>query len=597
MMKSLPFILFMTCIFALTGLFYARMSPAGYQTRSAIWFQGMGDLSGEESLITGDDFTAGLDTPPLDIKAQTRGRIITLTAIFTQPDSHAYDIAAAYLDYRKNALAGGTTASPVQTLSLAQAQQDVMQAQMALREAQLTAQKPLTPIRIVTPSAADWQGEIDRQNHRFAQQQFEQTGRLDGVTPDSLSPLYHSLTAQLVTLNSELAGLRVTYGNRHPDIIRLNRQIHSVQSHLKQESRTILQRMAGTLPQEEAENTTIIQAEQPSAPTQDIPALQEALAAAMQRLQQAENRPQALTILPQASLIDQNPDTRPAPVHAYWHNSAIAAAIGFALSVLLVLLGGLYRLRVHSPATLEEVTALPVYSMIPSARRRKKEGLLDHLLVNSNHALAESLRHVRTQMRLRHKGLETPRVVAVTSALPGDGKTSFAAMLATICAQCGDRVLVIDGDLRRPCVDKAFHVDKKNGLVDVLTGRVELSDAIQKTHETGVHLLTARATPSHALALIDSAKFWQCLRELRGDYDLVLLDTPSLLNFSDALILSGQADLTLLAVRQGLSSRRLKQAVDLLKPVANNPVATILTRVRGGSHRKLGGYADYTKKK
>lgn len=593
MMRLFATLMIFVTIGGCFGGLTSRLSPSGFETQASILFQG-GGVSTEQAFISAHAFQNTLDPAPRALDAAFNGQVMTVTTVFATAENNALGVAADYLAYRET-LANGSANGAEPSLSLSQAQQEVMQAQLALREAQLAARKPLTPVQPMDTVNPIWQSEIERQNHAFAQQSFATTGRLDGVAHDHLSPLYHSLTSQLVSLNSELAGKRVTYGNRHPDILRLTRQIHTLEAELKKESQTILNRMEGAMP-EPAERPEI-QGETPDQPV-NLTALTTRLMQAKQRLQQAQaGAAQGKPVFPTASLVGRDAGVTPRPVYDTRHDAITGAALGFVAGLLFSLLRLIVAMQIRNPKALENETGLPVYSMVPTAHTRGKEGLLDHLLVHSNHALAESLRHIRTQMRLRHKGLESPRVVAVTSPLPGDGKTTLTAMLATICAQCGDRVLVIDGDLRRPSVDKTFAVSKKDGLVDVLTGRVPLDNAIQKKHETGVHILTARATPSHALALVDSAKFWQILRELRGDYDLVLLDTPSLLNFSDALILSGQADLTLLATRQGASAHRLRQAVELLKPVSTTPLAAVMTRVQRASHRKLGGYADYTKKR
>lgn len=589
----------------LIGLFFASQSIQSYNSQATIWFSDTQPIESEVGLIESDAFAKTFTAFSPTISATRDGRVMHISVSSQSDQIHALRIAAAYINYRNGimgqsphtAIRKKPVSAPTEQ-AIEAARTALIEAQIALRDGQMHNDMPVAPIILDHPIATSVKERLERQNVAIATAQYERNGRLDGIQADVLSPLYHSLIAQLVDLNSQLAGERVTYGNRHPNIIKLKRQIYSVEGALKAESQLILNRMTASLP-------SVQTAPQPNKTTPpvtkaaDLTHLQIAVKEAQKQyasLMKQYDAAQAIgaPTIAKASLLSDADTVTHQIKRPYLTYSLLGIIGGLTLTILLGLMRIIYQPRLRSTKALEQTTELPVYAMIPEMRRGKKTDILDQLLVNSNDALAESLRHIRTQMRLRHKGLETPRVVAVTSALPNEGKTTLAAMLATICAQAGDRVLIIDADLRRPCVHKLFATDQKAGLVDTLTDRFKLNDAIDKTHETGVHILNARATPSHALALIDSAKFWQMLREVRGDYDLVLVDTPSLLNFSDALILANLSDLTLFVTRWGgIPAKRVAQAIALLKGVKTTPMASILTRVKGNNHRKLGGYANY----
>lgn len=610
MMRALLTLILCVGLGAVAGYTIAPYAPTHYQSQTDLYIAGDADIPTEMALIQSRGFLGSLPFDIIGLEANNTGQVISLTLAHADQANTAMTLAEAYQDYRTVLLPGQNSIMaadlPTQTaIPLQQAQQNWVKAQIALRDAQLRHAKAVTPIATpALPLAPSLQNQLKQQNLQWAQMQFKKTGRLDGLAHDELSPLYHSLVAELVQLNATLAGQRVTYGNQHPNIIRLKRQINTVNTALTREAKTILTRMQAQTPSSDMVGGTQPGVQPPSEDIvlPDLSQLQNNVLEAKAIYQSALSFHEA-----QISMEDSQPaskavilntgKTYATPVANAGCMAMIGAAIGAGLwGLLLLRCWGKSRV-ITNAESLESLSDLPVYSMVPKATDYKKDGLLDHILVNSNNALAESLRHIRTQMRLRHKGLESPRVVAVTSALPAEGKSTLAAMMATICAQCGDRVLIIDADLRRPALHKIFDTGQAKGVVDILTGRHDLADSIDKTHETGVHVLTARPAPSHALALIDSSKFWQVIREVRGDYDLVLIDTPSILNFSDALVLAGLSDLTLFITKwRGTHVKRLQQALTLLKGVKITPMATVLTQVKKRDHRKLGGYADYQKK-
>jgi capsular exopolysaccharide synthesis family protein len=162
--------------------------------------------------------------------------------------------------------------------------------------------------------------------------------------------------------------------------------------------------------------------------------------------------------------------------------------------------------------------------------------------------LAESLRSLRVSLRLRGESGRRQRVVAFTSTLPDEGKTSLAVMLGMIAAKSGERVCIVDCDLRRPSLHKAFSIGNARGLADYLSDRLSLDEVIHRKDPSGVHLITAKAVPSYSLTLLTSGRMERLIGLLREQYDLVILDAPSSLAFADARVLARMADQTLYVV-------------------------------------------------
>jgi receptor protein-tyrosine kinase len=146
-------------------------------------------------------------------------------------------------------------------------------------------------------------------------------------------------------------------------------------------------------------------------------------------------------------------------------------------------------------------------------------------------------------------GAVPPRVIAVSSAVSGEGRTTVAANLAVVMAQAGRSVLVIDGDLRRPGLTAALGVADGPHLAEVLTGSVDVDDAIRPAGELGFSVLPAGPPLADPGQLLASELLGPLIEKLRGSYDAVLIDTPPLLPVADAVHLATVADGVLLCVR------------------------------------------------
>jgi len=121
-------------------------------------------------------------------------------------------------------------------------------------------------------------------------------------------------------------------------------------------------------------------------------------------------------------------------------------------------------------------------------------------------------------------------------------------MLAMVAAKSGERVCVVDCDLRRPALHKAFGIGNARGVADYLSDRLGLDEVIYRKDPSGVHLVTAKPVPSYSLTLLTSGRMERMIELLREQYDLVILDAPSSLAFADARVLARMVDQTLYVV-------------------------------------------------
>lgn len=146
----------------------------------------------------------------------------------------------------------------------------------------------------------------------------------------------------------------------------------------------------------------------------------------------------------------------------------------------------------------------------------------------------------------------SPRVILVTSSLPQEGKTEVSTLLALSLAQGNERVLLIDGDLRKPRIEKLFNVDRNQpGLSEILSGQTKLAEAAQATDFPRLEIVTGGRIPANPAELINSHRFEELLTEARKRWDRIIIDSPPLLSVTDAVILGRMVDGVVMVLRAG----------------------------------------------
>lgn len=194
-------------------------------------------------------------------------------------------------------------------------------------------------------------------------------------------------------------------------------------------------------------------------------------------------------------------------------------------------------------------------------------------------AASEAFRVLRTN--LQFMGLDKPlRSVLVTSATPGEGKSTITANLAVAFAQTGAQVCLVDADLRRPMVAKMFGMDNWTGLTTALiSGGAEA--AVRKSEVPGLHVVTSGPIPPNPAELLGSGKMERFLRTLEERFDMVLIDTPPVLAVADAAVLAPKAGGVLMVTRSGQVARQqVVRAKEALEAVKANVLGAVLDGVQ-----------------
>jgi succinoglycan biosynthesis transport protein ExoP len=265
---------------------------------------------------------------------------------------------------------------------------------------------------------------------------------------------------------------------------------------------------------------------------------------------------------------------------------AIGLVLGLAAGVGVALLRTSLDTSVRSAEQLRRATSAPPLGTIVADPGATTRPLIVH--DDPQSPRSEAFRQLRTNLQFVDVD-KPPQIVVVTSALPGEGKTTTVANLAVAIGSAGRRVLVVEADLRRPALADAFGLDRAAGLTTVLTGRAELDEVIQPWGGV-VHVLASGPLPPNPSELLASRHARELLEALRERYDLVLIDTPPLLPVTDAAAVAPSTDGVLLVCRYGRTrEHQVSAAAAALRSVS----VPLLGGVLNGAPTRRIGYGKY----
>ena len=172
------------------------------------------------------------------------------------------------------------------------------------------------------------------------------------------------------------------------------------------------------------------------------------------------------------------------------------------------------------------------------------------------HQALEQFRSLRTNIKLKGDDF---KVIAVTSAKPEEGKTSVATQLAKTLAEIGEKILIIDGDMRKSTIQEKFKLESK-GLSEYLSSDVELTAVLRRITDN-IDLIPAGEKTMDSTTILDSEKFKTMIRQIRGNYDRIIVDTPSFLGISDAIIIIKECDGVLLVIEENKVNKEIEREV------------------------------------
>ena len=496
-------------------------------------------------------------------------------------------VIAEYIEMRQEA---GSTA-----LDRFAGQAETIRTEMLQMEAELQQFVRANGLGVITTGA----GAVDDVNHeRLRRLQEELTvAETEGIRAEALfgtarrqvdaavdSDLLRTLRASIAQVQGEYAQVRATFTDSYPRARQLREQLADLNAQVEREQRRLRSTLGGQQQTAQSRRALLLRAvNQQRALMDDLSAkyaeyerrkrdldVQKQLYGTIQQKRKEATVSASLAAIDIGVLdpaVAPGSPISPLPKRDIPLGALVGAMLGLAVAFV----------RSYSDTTvrtLDEVEALsdrPVLALIPSVRtppvsQGHPGGALAAGKGQVLDDLAEAFRGLRTSVLFESMG-PLPRVLMITSAAPGEGKTFVTTNLAISLASLGRRVLLIDADLRRPAVDRVFGLKGGPGLARCLAGEVTWEDALSRNVLPGLDVLSSCTDSLSPSDLLSSPAIGVLLREATAEYDFVLVDAPALfINVPDARILAQKADGVVLVVRSGVTPRELVRRLTAQTP-------------------------------
>ncbi|QBJ95976.1 polysaccharide biosynthesis tyrosine autokinase [Rhodococcus sp. ABRD24] len=275
-------------------------------------------------------------------------------------------------------------------------------------------------------------------------------------------------------------------------------------------------------------------------------------------------------------VVEQHASTPSTPVSPKTkRNLALGFAVGLLVGIGLAVLRDRLDNTVKTREALDELAGVGLVGTVPFDKEREQKAAI--AFQDGYSGSAEAFRELRTNLQFLEVD-NPPRVITVTSSLPGEGKTTTAINLSLALAEAGYSVALIEGDLRRPRISKYLGLIGSVGMSTVLSGQAELDDVLQSTPFTNIWVLASGAIPPNPSELLGSTHATELFTQLRSRFDFVIVDASPLLPVTDAAVLASKVDGALVVVRHGHTKRdQISRAIGNLRSAGATVLGTILT--------------------
>jgi len=276
----------------------------------------------------------------------------------------------------------------------------------------------------------------------------------------------------------------------------------------------------------------------------------------------------------------------------------VATFLGGFLALAFVFLKQILNRGVEDPAAIEDL-GLPVYASVPlsagqssrSIRTRRGHGARGPLLAIGDPAdlAVEAIRSLRTSLHFARLEAKN-NVLMITGSSPFAGKTFVSANLAAVIAQAGQRVLLVDGDMRRGTLHQLLGTDAANGMSDILVGDATIEDVRRKGPLPNIDFISRGRVPPNPSELLMHENFTRFIETVVPAYDLVIIDTPPILAVTDAAVIGHHAGTSLLVARFGLNKAR---ELALAKQRFEQNGVSLKGAIFNAVERRTSGYSTY----
>ena len=449
-----------------------------------------------------------------------------------------------------------------------------------LSERQSTQQRALAQL---SGRLSEVQRELVQLN---AQQQLIDQGRISSLAPVANSDAIRDLDNRLLEARTRLRQLRAQLNETHPEVREAESLIAGLQEERSQRVQRIVEEVQGRRDSLLAEQASLNEAvrEQENAILalnersvqynilrREFETSRELYDGLLQRMKEigiasgAQENNVAVIEPARVPGVPFRPNLQ--------RNVLMGLALGLAAGLGLALMLEFLDRTIRTIEDIERLVDRPVLGMIPmvklrgrdGVRRRKRPKVVEnpehsishYSAIHTSSAVSEAFRSLRTSLSFSTaEGM--PRVMMVTSSMVGEGKTTNAINLATVLAQNGSRVLLIDADLRKPRVHREFNRPRSPGLTNRIAN-VETSSeengSICPTHAAGLFIMPAGHTTPNPAEMLNSPRLAKVIESCRRVFDHIVIDAPPILGLADSLILSRQVDGVMLVVKAGETTR------------------------------------------
>ncbi len=416
-------------------------------------------------------------------------------------------------------------------------------------------------------------------------------GRADNSAAAMNSQVIASLRTQDAEITRQLADLSTRYLPGHPKILDLQAQKSNIETKIREEVQRIVDSarndvaiasahvgslqssLSGLEARGASENKAGVQLASLQSAATSAKTLYESF---LSRLSETQNRQGIET--PGARIISLAPIPESPSFPKKWLTIGVSIPAGLLLGLLLALASERLDTGFRTRQQVEGVLGLPVLASVPEVGASGDPSGL--VIEKPMSAFAEAIRGLQLGLNLSNLDRQ-PKVILVTSSVPGEGKTTVAISLARLAARAGQKVLLMEGDLRRPSVgSRLIKSDTKVGLIEALTGSVRLEDCLVQDDKSQMLILPCLTPPVSPADVLNSQAMQQLVRTASQRFDLVVIDSSPVLPVNDTKILSRVADTILFAIRWEKTPREASaNAIRSLSDVRALVSGVVLTRL------------------
>ena len=432
-------------------------------------------------------------------------------------------------------------------------------------------------------------------------------GQLDSVTEVRESGTIQELRKQRALIVQTLQEMLVRYGEKYPDLIKVRDQLNAVDRQINEESTRVLRSLNADAVAAEARASSLRDAMSRLEQKQADNARASVIAASLQRDADGkhdafdkmaqlvlESRQAAQNSIAQAQIID----TAKAPLSPSWPNRPLLFLLsliaGFGIGIAVITTQELMVSGLRSVEEAEAMLNVPLIAAVPNVKGNTRPA--DLLIEKPISQFAEALRNARASI-IGVRGQQRPKIIALTSALPNEGKTTTVLALARTMALNGDRTIIVDADVRRAQLRHLSPISGPQvGLVEVLQGSATIDQAIHPSGVENLDQILSLKPHFTSENLFGNDKMPELLETLSTRYDVIMLDLPPLVGLADGRFLAALADAVCLVVKWDSTPKHaVASAASWLRSDNANLVGAIYTMVDTSS-QTVGAYYYYSKK-